>query len=751
MEKAGGVRYNMCMEKEGLLKKQIELTELLKKAACEYYSGDAETMSNLEYDKQYDALASLEAETGVVFSGSPTQRVGYEVGAELVKQAHAAPMLSLNKTKDAEDLMAWLGEQPGLLSYKMDGLTVALTYEGGVLANAVTRGNGAVGEVVTAGARTFLNLPVRIPFKGRLVLRGEAVITYSDFEAINREIEDVFTKYKNPRNLASGSVRQLDSSVTARRRVRFYAFALVEALSIAGDEKDSALFKAQESPPLASACEWKSRFEQMEFLGAQGFETVGYEPVMASGLEGAIMRFSEEASSSGFDLPVDGLVLEYDDIEYSKALGATSKYPRDAMAFKWQDEEAETELLSIEWSASRTGLINPIAIFAPIELERTTVSRASVHNVSILEEMELGKGDVIRIYKANMIIPQISENLTRSGTERPPETCPVCGMQTEIRETDRVKTLFCTNEECPARKIKAFTHFVSRPCLNIEGLSGQTLEKFIAAGLLHELADVFRLNERRDMIMNMEGFGEKSFDNLIAAVERARATTADRFLVSLGIPEIGAVTAKAISRSFGNDWGRIAAADAQALSKVEGVGAVIAAHFTEWFATPKNAAMAAAVVSEVRLAADPPAGPLASGSSPASRTPLGQTTFLPSEDEGLALSSSAGTNAAAAIDAPSSSAGTNAAAAETCAPLARKTFVITGSLDGYKSRDLLAEKIENLGGKVAASVSLKTDYLINNDPSSSSTKNKTAKTLGVPIITELEFEKLVEHDQKASQ
>ena len=676
----------MPMARDSLLEKQRALTERLKAAARAYYNEDIEIMSNLEYDELYDGLAAMENETGVVLSGSPTARIGYEVSSELEKQAHQSPMLSLNKTKDAAELADWLGEQAGRLSYKLDGLTVALTYEKGELSGALTRGNGTVGEVVTAGAKTFVNLPLKIPYEGTLALRGEAVIRYADFAEINREIENVDAKYKNPRNLVSGSVRQLDSSVTAKRRVRFYAFALAET--------------GQEGPfsdvDIAAYRKSGSRCGQLEFLKAQGFETVEYEEVSARSLAAAISSFSQKAAAPGFDLPVDGLVLEYDDIEYSAALGATSKYPRDAMAYKWQDEEAETELLEIEWSASRTGLINPIAVFSPVELEGTTVSRASLHNVSILEELELGRGDRIRVYKANMIIPQVSENLTRGGAETPPGACPVCGTATVIKDAEGVKTLFCPNEDCPAKKVKAFAHFTSRPCLNIEGLSEQTLEKLIAAGFLRELADVFRLARYRDAIVNMEGFGEKSYEKLVAAIEKGRATTADRLLAGLGVPEVGAATAKAIARSFGNDWARIAGADAETLSRVEGVGAVIAGLYTKWFADPGNSAMAAAVVSEVRFA-DPSASPYGTNTNTAARSPA----------DG-------------------------------------RIFVITGSLEGYKSRNQLAERIETLGGTVVGSVSAKTDYLINNDSTSQSAKNKKARELGVKIITEAEFEELAE-------
>jgi len=647
-----------------LLKKQGELTERLAEAARVYYDGNAELMSNFEYDALYDELLSMEAETGTVFAGSPTQRVGYEVSTELEKQVHAAPMLSLAKKKDKEELADWLGEQKGLLSHKLDGLTVVLTYEGGQLVDALTRGDGTVGEVVTAGARTYINLPLKISYEGKLVLRGEALILYSDFEKINREIEDVAARYKNPRNLASGSVRQLDSAVTARRRVSFFAFTLVEG-----------------------GCEtgWDSRLAQMEFLKTQGFETVEYETVTSDSVSEAVDAMSQVMSAPGFDFPADGLVLEYDDIAYGESLGTTAKHPRDAIAFKWKDDLAETVLLEIEWSASRTGLINPIALFSPVELEGTTVSRASVHNISVLEDLALGLGDRIQVYKANMIIPQIEKNLTRSGTVAPPVNCPVCGEATELRDIDGVKTLHCVNENCPAKKIKSFSHFVSRTCMNIEGLSEQTLEKFIAAGLLHELADVFRIEEHRETIVNMEGFGEKSFDNLVLAVEAGRKTTADRLLTALGVPEVGTATAKAISKSFGNDWARIAGASAEELSEIEGVGPVIARLYTEWFANPKNRAASDAVFSEVDI----------DGSEKITESTL-----------------------------------------------TGKTFVITGSLEGYKSRDLLAARIESLGGKVSSSVSARTDFLINNDAASQSTKNKTARDLGVAVITETEFEAL---------
>ncbi|GHU63649.1 DNA ligase [Clostridia bacterium] len=728
-----------------LLEKQSLLTEQLIEAARAYYDEDAEVMSNLEYDRLYDALAALEAETGVVIDGSPTARVGFGVSTALTKTTHATPMLSLNKTKDLGELEAWLGDHAGLLSYKLDGLTIALTYEGGTLASAVTRGNGLVGEVVTNNARAFANLPARIPFKGTLALRGEAVIRYEDFEQINREIEDADARYKNPRNLVSGSVRQLDSAVTAKRRVRFYAFALVSAERMENAEEA----EGTEVPAFST------RTEQMDFLVAQGFETVAYETIsqqdrgtgllscsarqkacpsvllqnktegLSLCLAAAVARFSDAARRAGFGLPVDGLVLGFDDLAYAASLGATAKFPRDSIAFKWQDEEAETELIEIEWSTSRTGLINPIAIFAPVELEGTTVSRASVHNVNILEELALGKGDRIKVYKANMIIPQIAENLTRSGTERPPAACPVCGAKAEVRETLTkasarvpgdaegvcVRTLHCTNADCPARRVKAFAHFVSRTALNIEGLSEQSLEKFIAAGLLHELADVFHLKEHREIIVTMEGFGEKSFENLVTAIDAAAVrATADRALVSLGIPEIGSATAKAIARALGSDWDRIVSADSETLSAIDGVGAVIAELYTNWFADPKNRSRTEDVAAALGLRA---------------KALAVQTQVSESAQSGD------GTGAAGRI---------GSGVGASVGPLVGKTFVITGSLENYANRDELKDRIETLGGKTAGSVSSKTNYLINNDATSQSSKNKTAKSLGVKIITEVEFE-----------
>jgi DNA ligase (NAD+) len=700
--------------------RQRFLTQKLSEAAKAYYAEDREVISNMEYDELYDELSALEAVSGVVLAGSPTVSVGYGVSEELEKRAHAQPMLSLAKTKSKEELAAWLGDRSGLLSYKLDGLTVALTYRDGRLYSAVTRGDGAVGELITGNAAAFGNLPYGIPYKGELTVRGEAVIRYSDFKIINEGLSDDAAKYKNPRNLASGSVRQLDPAVTASRRVRFYAFALTAAddafaLTAAGDSaaplaaNDSAALTAADDANVLTAAEDDSgtdgstnfadlkapddsRAKQFEFLERLGFEAVGHELVEgAAELEKSVDDFTKRASEKNFDLPVDGLVLGFDDIAYGSSLGATSKFPKDAIAFKWADEREQTKLLKVEWNTSRTGLINPIAIFEPTEIEGTTISRASVHNVSILEDLRLGEGDTILVYKANLIIPQIAENLTRSATIVPPSTCPVCGSPTEIHETNGVKTLHCTNDDCPAKKLKAFAHFVSRPAMDIEGLSEQTLEKFISAGILHSPADVFRLSSHGDVIVELEGFGERSFDNLCLAIEKARDTTAARVLTSLGLPEVGTATAKAIAAAFENDIRLVAAASAAELERIDGIGSVIAALTEEWFSDPKNKTLLDDILKEVKIKTE-------------TRSPLGEGEAAP--------------------------------------PLEGMSFVITGALSGYENRDALAARIEGLGGKVSSSVSGKTTFLISNEKNSASSKSRKAAELGVKIITEEEFEAL---------
>ena len=640
--------------------RMLELVELLNKASRSYYQDAQEIMSNYEYDRLYDELQNLEKELGITLSNSPTVNVGYEVVSELPKERHESPMLSLDKTKEVEELKNFVGSQKVLMSWKMDGLTIVLTYRDGKLYKAVTRGNGEVGEVVTNNAKVFKNVPVQIAYRGELILRGEAVIGYHDFEKINEEIEDVDAKYKNPRNLCSGSVRQLNNQITAKRNVMFYAFTLVQA--------DGVDFQ-------------NSRACQMEWLKAQGFTTVEYHMVTRDTVEDEVAKFSSEISKN--DFPSDGLVLSYDDIAYGRSLGRTSKFPRDSFAFKWADEIRQTKLLEIEWSPSRTGLINPVAIFEPVELEGTTVSRASVHNISIMEELELGVGDEIEVYKANMIIPQIAQNLTRSGVKDIPKVCPVCGGKTEIRQVSNAKALYCTNPECQAKHVKAFALFASRDALNIEGLSEATLEKFIDRGFIKEFTDIFHLDKWQEEIQTMEGFGEKSYKNLIANVEKAKVTTLPKVIYALGIPGIGLANAKVICREFSGDVDRMIHATAEELAEIQGVGEVLAGAFVTYFQDEKHVESLKRLIAELEI---------------------------PKEEESESQQIFAGVN-----------------------------FVITGSVEHFANRGEVKELIESLGGKVTGSVTSKTNYLINNDVTSTSSKNKKAKDLGVPIISEEEF------------
>ena len=643
--------------------RMLELVELLNKASRSYYQDAQEIMSNYEYDRLYDELQNLEKELGITLSNSPTVNVGYEVVSELPKERHESPMLSLDKTKEVEELKNFVGSQKVLMSWKMDGLTIVLTYRDGKLYKAVTRGNGEVGEVVTNNAKVFKNVPVQIAYQGELILRGEAVIGYHDFEKINEEIEDVDAKYKNPRNLCSGSVRQLNNQITAKRNVMFYAFTLVQANGV--DFQNSR------------AC-------QMEWLKAQGFTTVEYHMVTRDTVEDEVAKFSSEISKN--DFPSDGLVLSYDDIAYGRSLGRTAKFPRDSYAFKWQDEIRETILREIEWSPSRTGLINPVAIFDPVELEGTTVSRASVHNISIMEELELGIGDKIEVYKANMIIPQIAENLTRSGVKDIPERCPVCQGETKIRQVGNAKALYCMNPECQAKHVKAFALFVSRDALNIEGLSEATLEKFISRGYIHTFADIFHLDQYKEKIQKMEGFGEKSYKKLTESIEKARTTTLPRVIYSLGIAGIGLANAKVICRELKYDVESLLKVSGEELNEIQGVGEVLAKAFVGYFADAKHVENFRRLLNELTIPEE---------------TVTKQQIF-----EGV-------------------------------------NFVITGSVKHFANRGEVKELIESLGGKVTGSVTSKTNYLINNDVTSTSSKNKKANELGIPIISEETFLELV--------
>ena len=640
-----------------------ELVKLLSEASKAYYMEDREIMSNFDYDKLYDELLALEEATGVILSDSPTQKVGYEVVSSLPKEAHPSPMLSLDKTKEVEALQAWLGDHEGVLSWKLDGLTVVLTYEDGVLSKAVTRGNGEIGEVITPNARTFRNIPKSIPVRSRFTVRGEAIIFYSDFDALNATIADAEAKYKNPRNLCSGSVRQLNSEITAQRNVRFFAFSMVDP----------------EDPELAAKVGGTIR-ERFEFLRSIGFETVDYRMVTASDLPEHVRWFSDAIASN--DFPSDGLVLSFNDIAYGRSLGRTAKFPRDSIAFKWQDEEAETTLLDVEWSPSRTGLINPVAIFEPVELEGTVVQRASVHNISIMKELALGKGDRIKVYKANMIIPQISENLTRSGMLSVPEVCPACGQPTVIKNENDTETLTCPNPECPAKDLKRFSLFVSRNAMNIDGISEATLERFLEKGFLTRLPDIYHLDRYRDEIVQMDKLGEKSYNNLIESIERSREAGLPQLIYALGIPNVGLSNAKLIVKHFDQDPKACFDAPYEELCEIEGIGSVIAESYIAFFADEGHRSELEDLLKELTL--------------------IREESDLPQD-------------------------------------LAGKTFVITGGLNRYTNRDALKKEIEDRGGKVAGSVSAKTSYLINNDITSTSGKNKKAKELGVPIITEDDY------------
>ena len=657
-----------------------ELVELLNQAGKAYYQEGKEIISNLEYDKAYDELVRLEEETGIVLSASPTQNVGYSVATALPKEEHASPMLSLDKTKSVETLQSFLGEQKGILSWKLDGLTVVMTYEKGELVKAVTRGNGRIGEIVTENAKRFRNLPLRIPFKGRLVLRGEALIRYSDFAKINEEIPEEGAKYKNPRNLCSGSVRQLDPKITWERRVYFFPFTLVSV----EEGEDGASREGGGLPDFHNSHE-----AEFEFLEQQGFHVVGRRTVSKEELPEAVSDFSDRVKKN--DFPSDGLVLLMDDISYGKSLGTTAKFPRNALAFKWEDEEEKTILREVEWSPSRTGLINPVAIFDPVELEGTVVSRASLHNISYLEDLKLGIGDEITVYKANMIIPQIGENLTKSGQLPIPEHCPACHEETKIVQDKEAKMLYCENPHCPAKRIKQFALFVSRDALNIEGLSEMTLEKFIGKGFIQELPDLFSLEEHKEEIIAMEGFGQKSYDKLIENAEKARETSLARLLYGLGIGGIGASNARVLSEAFHEDAEELSRAELNEVVSIKGIGPILGESIVRYFKEEENCRLFRKLLSILHLHKEEKA-------------------------ENAALSG--------------------------------KVFVITGSLDHFQNRKELEEEIRKAGASTASSVSKNTSYLINNDKNSTSSKNKKAQELRIPILSEEDFLKLLQGEQR---
>ncbi len=645
------------------IERMKELVEILRKAAYVYEQENREIMTNYEYDKLYDELKQLEEETGIILAGSVTQKVGYEIASSLPKVTHPKRMLSLDKTKEVSKLKTFLGNQEGLLSWKLDGLTIVCTYENGQLVSAVTRGNGTVGEEITNNARTFKELPLVIDYKERLILRGEAIITYSDFEKINENLGEKEEKYKNPRNLCSGSVRQLNPKVTASRNVRLYVFTIVEG-----------------GPNVAT------KSEQLEWLKTKGFKVVEYKKVVADNIEAAVAYFAEVIKSQPF--ASDGLVLTYNNREYSLSLGETAKFPKDSIAFKWQDEIALTKLIEMEWNTSRTGLINPVAIFEPVEIEGTTVERASVHNLSIIEDLKLGIGDEIKVYKANMIIPQIAENLTQSNTIKIPELCPVCGAHTLVKQEKETKTLVCPNANCKAQRLRAFVHFTTRDAMNIEGLSEATIEKFLERDYLKDFTSLYQLEQYKEEIIQMEGLGQKSFDKLMKSINKSREVALANFVYALGIAQVGLGTAKLIGKHFNNEIEEVMKATYEELITIEGVGPVIAKEFEEYFTLEENKTMLEALIKEV--------------------------TFKVEK-----ISQNSGS------------------------PILNKTFVVTGDVNHFKNRKELQAKIEELGGKVTGSVSKNTDYLINNDSESASSKNKKAKELEIPILTEEQFLEMI--------
>lgn len=649
------------------LDRMRELVKILNEASKVYYQENDEIMSNHDYDRLYDELVELEKETGITMSGSPTIKVGYTLLSSLPKEKHKTRMLSLDKTKEINALKEFIDGKKGMLSWKLDGLTIVLTYSEGKLVKAVTRGNGEIGEVITNNAKVFKNIPLNISYKGELIIRGEAVIKYSDFKVINEKIVDK-DKYKNPRNLCSGTVRQLNNEITAKRNVHFFAFTLVQAAQV--DFNDS-------------------KVDQLKWLQSLGFDTVEYKIVNKDNMEDTVKWFEEKIIHNDFGS--DGLVLTFDSISYSESLGQTAKFPRHSIAFKWSDEIKETTLQYIEWSASRTGAINPIAVFEPIELEGTTVKRASLHNLSILEQLELIEGDTIEVYKANMIIPQVANNLSKGKEEEErqiniPEECPVCGGEVEVKQVNDVKVLYCINTECQAKKIKSFTHFVSRDAMNIEGLSESTIQKFIDRGFIKTFADIYRIDKYQDEITNMEGFGQKSYDNLIDSIEKSKNVLLPNFIYALGIINVGLSNAKLICKYYDYDFDKILSASLEELTEIEGYGSIIAKSLVEYFNDEKNKEIIDDLLDYIVL------------------------EKIESSNNNV---------------------------------LEGKTFVITGSLNIYSNRKELKELIENLGGKVTGSVTGNTDYLINNNVESTSSKNKKAKDLGVPIINEETFQTLI--------
>ena len=633
------------------------LIDILNKANEAYYYHDNEIMSNKEYDDLYDQLIQLENESGIIYSDSPTQNLGEHIYSSLPKVKHESPMLSLDKTKDRDALREWLGNKEGVLSWKLDGLTVVLTYENGKLEKAVTRGNGAIGEEITENAKFFKNVPLRIPFKGKLILRGEAVISYHDFETINVEEQG---RFKNPRNLASGSIRALDTNQVKKRKVQVIIFEVIQ-----GSEANLVT-------------------DKFTWISHLGFKPVDYEVVNADNILEKIQDFENRITSN--NIPSDGLVLTFNDTAYGRSLGTTGKFPKHSMAFKWQDEVEETVLRSVEWNTSRTGLINPVAVFDPVYLEGTEVSRATLNNVSYIKDLQLGIGDTIEVYKSNMIIPTILSNKTKSNNLIIPVVCPTCGMQARLIRSNNTEILQCMNLDCPARFLNKLIHFCSRDAMDIQGLSIKTLEFVIKQGWVNNFLDLYNLQNYERKWAMMRGFSTVSVRKYLAAIENSKKTESARFLYALGIPKIGRHQSQSLIQVYKSWDAFIQAVKSNTdFSHIDGVGDCLNQNIHNWY----NGFYKQDQIEKL-------------------------ASLMIFEDQEITTSDI----------------------------LKGKTFCITGKLNMFANRSDLVKFIEQQGGKVSGSVSKNTDYLINNDKGSNSSKNKKAIELGVSIITESEFSKL---------
>jgi len=663
----GGVRLNK-------VERIRELIKRLNQYRDSYYNKSVSEISDHEYDNLFDELKKLEEETNIVMSNSPTHTVGYEVKSKLKKVKHSHPMLSLDKTKLIDDLKKFAGDKDCLLMCKMDGLTVLLTYENGELIQAETRGNGEEGEIITHNAIIFENIPLHIDYKGHLETEGEAIITYDDFEKINNNLPED-ERYKNPRNLVSGSVRQLDSNIAAQRHIKFIVWKVPEIED--GINSDNAfLFR-------------------LIFAKDLGFDIVPFYSYSNNtsdkeNCEYLIENLKEQSKIKGY--PIDGLVMTYNDISYGESLGKTGHHPKHSIAYKFYDDVYPTRLLDVEWTMGKTGTLTPTAVFEPVETEGTMVERASLHNLSIMKDLGIiSKYQEIGVYKANMIIPQVDyakkvDNVTVEEEIKIPKICPICGAKTQVVKDNDTEVLICTNPNCTGKLLGKLSHFVSKNAINIYGLSEQTLQKFVDLGWLNSFQDIYHLSEHKEEMYKLDGFGKKSVDKLLDSIEKSRNTSLDRFIYGLCIPMIGKTASKDIANHFNYDYETFRQYGIVTHYKgINGFGDSMNDSIHNYL---RNSHMM------VEMLAD-------------------EFEFAKVEKTSSNIN------------------------------LLNKTFVITGSLNHYKNRDELVSVIEGLGGKVSGSVSSKTSYLINNYITSTSGKNKKANDLGIPIISEEEFIKMI--------